>query len=117
VINTRFTYAAAANSTTNGVALGAADEDIFVHKLIIGTPVASGTIKLYNKTVAFATDTSDIAFKIALPATLTSSHEYPYETVYTFEKPLQLNGGNLMVDQAMLVTVIWEPASEASAQN
>jgi hypothetical protein len=112
-----FTYAAAANSTTNGVALGAADQDIYVHKVIIGTPVGTGSIKLYNKTVAFATDTSNIAFKVVLPSTLTSSKEYDYQTVYTFDKPLQLNGGNLMVDQAMLVTVIWEPVDESSAQS
>jgi hypothetical protein len=67
--------------------------------------------------VAFATDTSDIAFKVVLPATLTTSYQYPVITEYKFDKPLQLNGGNLMVDQAMLVTVIWEVADEASAQN
>lgn len=113
----RFTYAPAANNTTNGVALGPVDEDVFVHKIIIGTPVGSGNIILYDKAVAYSGDTSNIAFKVTLPATLTSSKQYDYQTVYTFEKPLQLNGGNLMVDQAMLVTVIWETADESSAQN
>ena len=113
----KFTYAASANSTTNGVALGAVDQDIFVHSLIVGQPIGSGNVKLYNKTVAFATDASDIALKITWPATLTSSKQFDTQLVYNFEKPLQLNGGNLMVDQAMQVTVIWEVADEASAQN
>ena len=113
----RYTYAAAANSTTNGVALGALDQDIYVHSIIVGQPIASANIKLYNKTVAFATDTSDIALKITWPATLTSSKQFDTQLVYNFEKPLQLNGGNLMVDQACQITVIWEVADEASAQN
>ena len=109
----RFTYAAAANSTTNGVALGAADQDIYVRKIIIGVPITAGSIKLYNKTVAFATDASDIALKVTLPATLTSSKQYDTPLVYDFvDAPLQLNGGNLMVDAAMQVTVIWEAVDE-----
>lgn len=109
----RYTYAAAANATTNGTALGAAGQDVYVHKLIVGLPVASGNIILYNKAVAFSGDTNNIAFKVTIPSTLTSSKQYDYPTVYTFEKPLQLDGGNLMVDQAMQVTVIWQPVEES----
>lgn len=114
----RYTYAAAANATTNGIALGTAGQDVYVHGLIIGLPVASGNIILYNKAVAFSGDTNNIAMKITLPSTLTeNAGTYHYQAQYNFAEPLQLDGGNLMVDQAMQVTVIWEPVDEASAQN
>ena len=105
----QFTYAAAANDTTNGVALGAAGKDVLVYKLIIGLPVASGNVKLYSKAVAFSTDTSNIAFKTTLPSTITYQYAYPVVREWDFgPKGLQLDGGNLMVDQAMQVTVIWD---------
>ena len=62
-----FTYAALANNTTNGVALGAATQDIVVKKLIIGAPVANGNIILYNKNAAYNGDAQNIAFKYTIP--------------------------------------------------
>ncbi len=109
----RFTYASASNTATNGIALGAAGEDVYVHGLIVGLPVASGNIILYNKAVAFSGDTSNIAAKITLPGTITYQNSYPVALQYNFKKPLQLDGGNLMIDQTMQVTVIWELASDA----
>ena len=106
----RFTYAAAANNTTNGVALGASGQDIKVTKIIIGVPIANGNITLYNKAEAFGSDTENIAFKYTLPATLTASYEYKLDRVIDFGEGLQLDGGNLNVDQAMQVTVCWKLA-------
>ena len=116
VINIRYTFARAANATTNGVALGVADQDILVYKLIIGLPVASGVVRLYNKTVAYSTDTSDLAFEATLPATITYQWTTANGAQTQFDfgpQGLQLNGGNLQIDQAMQVTVIWEPKDEA----
>lgn len=111
----KVTYAASANATTNGVALGAADEDIRVYKVIVGLPVASGNIILYDKTIAYSGDTSNIAFKTTLPSTITYQYSYPVMREWDFgEKGLPLNGGNLMIDQAMQVTVVWEPLDEAT---
>lgn len=105
----KYTYAAAANATTNGVALGAAGQDVIVYKLIVGLPVASGNIILYNKAVAYSGDTSNIAFKTTLPSTITYQYSYPVIREWDFgPKGLQLDGGNLMVDQAMQVTVVWD---------
>jgi len=108
-----FTYVGSANNTTNGVSLGAAGQDVLVRGLIIGKPVANGSVTLYNKAVAFNGDTSDIAFKVTLPATISSSYTYAYQTVYDFtyggmSKGLELDGGNVQVDQDMQVTVIWD---------
>ena len=76
--------------------------------------MASGNIILYNKNVAYSTDTSDIAVKVTLPATITYQYTTPVAVEYDFgEQGLQLDGGNLMVDQAMQVTAIWEPKDEA----
>lgn len=105
----QYTYAASANNTTNGVSLGAAGQDVRVYKVLIGLPVASGSVTLFNKATAFNNDTADRAFRTTLPATISSSYTYAYETVYDFgAKGLQLDGGNLQVDQAMQVTVVWD---------
>ena len=106
----RVTYAAAANNTTNGVSLGASGQDIKVIKIIIGQPIASGNITLFNKAVSVGSETTDTAFKYTLPSTLTASHQFPFERVIDFGEGLQLDGGNLNVDQAMQVTVLWKLA-------
>lgn len=109
----RFTYLAAANDSTNGTALGAAGEDVVIKKLIIGQPVASANILIYNKAVAFGGDTADIAVKYTLPGTLTASYEFPYDREIDFgEEGLQVDGGNVTIDQNLQLTVVWEKAGE-----
>ena len=112
----RFTYQSGSNTATNGTALGAAQQDVYVYKVVIGLPVANGNVILYNKSVAYSGDTQNIAFKATLPGTITNSFSYNYPTVYDFgfQAPLQLDGGLLMIDQTMQVTVIWEPVSEST---
>jgi len=107
----KFTYAGAANNTTNGIALGASGQDIKVTKLIVGLPVASGNITLYNKAVAFNGDTADIAFKYTHGSDVAPADtSYFEERVFDFGEGLQLDGGNLQIDQAMQVTVLWKLA-------
>ena len=102
---------------TAGQPLGDVTQDVLIYKIVIGQPVASGNIVVKNKAVTgtIATDTSDIVFKATLPGTLSSSYTYAYPTVYDFgnQTPLQVDGGNVIIDQTMQVTVIWQPASEA----
>ena len=105
--------------STAGQPLGDVDQDVYIKKIIIGLPVASGNIVVKNKAVTgvIATDTSDIAFKATIPGTISSSYTYAYPTVYDFTTPakgsgLQVNGGNVIIDQTMQVTVIWCPVSE-----
>lgn len=125
----KFTYLTTANNTvgtktlsdgsslsTAGQPLGAVGKDVVVFKIFVGVPVGSGNIVLKNKAVAmaFGTDTSDTAFKYTFPATLTSSKEYDYEKVFDFGlKGLQLDGGNVQIDQTMNVTVIWDFAEQS----
>jgi len=106
----RFTYAGAANNSTNGVALGAAGQDVRVFKMFIGLPVASGNLTLYNKAVAFNADTADIAFKYTFGSDV-APEAMSYVEVREFDfgpEGLQLDGGNFQQDQACQVTIVWD---------
>lgn len=119
----RFTYVSAANNTTNGQALLSADEaagastgrDVYVKKLLVGNPVAAGTVILYNKTTAFSGDTSNIAFKLTEPTASAGSNlvgEVDF-TTNNGKGGLQLDGGNVMVTGSVTdVTVVWCPVDE-----
>ena len=109
--------------STAGQPLGDVSQDVVIYKIIIGLPVASGNIVVKNKAVTgvIATDTSDIAFKATLPGTITYQGSYTYPTVYDFSIPggkfgggLQVDGGNVIIDQTMQVSVLWMPVSELS---
>ena len=113
------TYTTSQDSiTTVGAPLGITNQDVFIKKIIIGAPVASGNIVVYNKTAVVAAQTDNIALKITLPGTLTQgSATFNYPTVYDFTSTngkggLQVNGGVVTIDQSMQVTVIWVPVSE-----
>jgi hypothetical protein len=110
------TLADGSTLSTAGQPLGDATQDVLIYKIIIGLPVANGNIVVKNKAVSgiLATDTSDIVFKATIPGTISSSFSYAYPTVYDFgdQTPLQVDGGNVIIDQTMQVTVIWQPASE-----
>ena len=105
--------------STAGQPLGDVTQDVYIYKIIIGAPVASGNIVVKNKAVTgvIATDTSDIAFKATLPGTITYQASYNYPTIYDFTVPggggLQVDGGNVIIDQSMQVTIVWQPVSES----
>lgn len=115
-----FTFQSAANATTNGTALGTDGKDIYVKKLIVGKPVSAASIYLYNKSVAFSGDTSDIAFKATMGATISYqftdsvSNQVVYDFTGEGNPGLQLDGGLLMQDQACQVTVIWEYVDQSN---
>lgn len=103
------TYQAASNTATNGTAIGAAGQDIRVYKVYIGAPVASGNIYLYNITNPLNGSTANIASKTTLPASLPTTGALSSGNVLDFGPyglPLT-DGGNIIIDQTMQVTVIW----------
>lgn len=105
-------YQAGSNTTTNGTALGAAGQDIRIYRLVIGAPVASGNIYLYNITNPVNGATTNIAAKITLPATLPTTGAVTSGNVIDFG-PTGLpvtDGGNIIMDQTMQVSVIWNIA-------
>lgn len=103
------TFQSASNTATNGTAIGAAGQDIRVFKLLIGAPVASGNIWLYNITNPLNASTANISAKITLPASLPTTGAITSGNVLDFGPyglPLT-DGGNIIIDQTMQVTVIW----------
>lgn len=108
------TFAASSNQSTNGVALGAAGQDVRVFKLIVGTPVSAGNIWLYNITNPIGGSTANIAMKVTLPSFSTTNIN-PGLYVLDFGKdglPLT-DGGNLIIDQTMNVTAVWAVADNS----
>ncbi len=112
----RATFAAGTNTATNGVALAQDSEsDVRVYKLIIGTPVSAGNVWLYNITNPLNASTANIGFKTTLP-TFSSTNVNPGIYVVDFGPdglPLP-QGGNLLIDATMNVTVMWELLSEVT---
>lgn len=112
------TYIAASNTATNGTALGAdTQSDVRLFKLIIGAPVASGNITVYTINNPVNGATTNIAAKLTLPATLPTTGSEVGGVVKDFgPKGLPLaQGGNIVIDQTMQVTAIWELASNLDA--
>lgn len=97
------------------MALAGTEEDVRVYKLIIGTPVNAGNIYLYNITNPLNGSTVNIATKITLP-TFSTTNINPGVYVVDFGPdglPLP-EGGNLLIDQTMNVTVMWELLSQVT---
>ena len=109
------TFQAGSNTATNGTAISTANSavnetDIRVYKLIVGTPVANGQIWLYNISNPLNASTANIALKITLPSSLATGQP---PLIYDFGVAatgggLPLNeGGNIIIDQTMNVTLVW----------
>lgn len=107
------TFQAGTNTATNGTTLATANSavnetDIRVYKLIVGAPVSAGNIWLYNISNPLNASTANIALKVTLP-TFSTTNINPGVYVMDFGPyGLPLNeGGNIIIDQTMNVTVVW----------
>lgn len=110
-------YFNTANSTTGGAALGTSGQNIEVTKLIIGNPVTSANIWLYDETnVGNVTNTTGLAAKLTLPGTLATG-QLPFTIDLTDADgnglPLA-SGGSVAIDQQIQLTVVWGPAQQQS---
>lgn len=112
----RTTFAASSNTATNGVALATDPEaDVRVYKLLIGTPVNAGNVILYNITNPLNGSTANIAYKTTLPTFSTTNINPGMFQVDFGPDGLPLpEGGNLLIDQTMNVTVMWEYQSQVA---
>lgn len=107
----RTTFAPSSNTSTNGVSFAGTEDDVRVYKLIIGTPVNAGNVWLYNITNPVASATTNIAFKITLPTFSTTNINPGFYVIDFGPYGLPLaEGGALVIDQTMNVTVVWELA-------
>lgn len=110
------TFVAGANNTTNGTALGTDSErDVVVWQVIVGLPVASADLRLYDMTNPVNEASTNMKWFVTLPASLPTTGASPAAGyTWTFSKGLPLSqGGNFMQDQACDTTVIWEYLDEA----
>lgn len=110
------------NSATTGLALGAPGQDVVVKKIIIGLPVNSGNVAIYDITNPLpsfnAANDAALKFKHAYTASVSESSLKVFDFTTMGEASgehssmsqglLLSNGGNVMVDQTMNVTVIWD---------
>lgn len=112
----RVLFQAGTNTTTNGTALGNAEDDVRVYKLIVGTPVSAGNVWLYTITNPLNASTANIGFKTTLP-TFSTTNINPGVYVVDFgDEGLPLaGGGNLIIDQTMNVTVLWDLNDDAKS--
>lgn len=112
------TYIASSNTATNGTALGAdTQSDVRLFKLIIGAPVNSGNITIYTITNPVNSASTNIAAKLTFPSSIPTTGAEMGGVVKDFgPKGLPLaQGGNIVIDQSMQVTAIWELASNLDA--
>lgn len=113
----RFTYLAADNSAGDAQVLGDAGKDIYIRKVIFGTPADGKITNFYNKRVApgHASGMASVSVTdCALQHTqATAATGKDWERFLDFgDAPLQLDGGSFHTD-ASDVTVIWEYVDEA----
>ena len=111
------TYVASDNSTGDAQTLGVAGQDIYVYKVVFGTPADGKIIQFYNKRVApghasgiGSVSTTDVVLKVTQP-TAAAGKNYVTELDFGL-RPLQLDGGSFHTD-ASQVSVIWQPVDEA----
>ena len=104
----KYTFVRLANNTTNGIALGVDNQDINVHKIIVGAPVGGGIVRLYDISNPVNNSTTNMAFMLTFPTfSTTNINNGPY-TFDFGEDGIRLGeGGNIMADGDMQVTVVW----------
>lgn len=103
------TFIPSSNTATNGVALGGAEEDIRIFKILVGAPVNAGNIFVYSITNPINGSTANIVAKVTLP-TFSTTNINPGVYVLDFGTtglPVP-QGGNVTIDQTMNVTVLWD---------
>lgn len=111
----RATYIASDNTATNGIALGAADEDVRIFKLIFGIGVDGKYATIYNISNPVAGATGNIVAKITQP-TAAAGKNY-FQVVDFGPDGLALQSGGNVVTDASQVTVLWDLADESSARS
>jgi len=111
------TYVASDNSTSDGQVLGASGQDVYVRKVIFGSPADGKILRFYNSRVAtgHASGIASVASDNLVLHHVQATHAagFDFERFLDFgDAPLQLDGGSFHTD-ASHVTVIWEVRDEA----
>ena len=112
------TYIPSSNTATNGIALGADPQrDVVLDGIFIGLPVNAGNVTVYTITNPVNGATTNISLKITLP-TFSTTNINPGVYNLDFDPGIVLNqGGNVMIDQTMNVSVTWHYLDEQEDQS
>lgn len=107
------TYIASSNTATNGDALGSGEQDVRLFKLVVGAPVSAGNITIYTISNPVNGATTNVAAKFTLP-TFSTTNVNPGAYIFDFgPEGLPLGqGGNVIIDQTMQVTAMWDLADD-----
>lgn len=116
----RYSYVASDNTAGDAQVLGDAGRDVYVKKVVFGSPTAAKILKLYNKNAAYghaggigSTDSSNVALYFVQPTAAAGNDiTYVLELSGPENPGLQLDGGSFHTDDDN-VTVIWEYVDEA----
>lgn len=115
----QFTYV---NTTTTGTTPATvlnATSPIVIRKILVGNPVVSGNITVFNEGNALSNNTTQIAYKKTFPASFSNIQP---ETQIDFRSTSSQGGStaddgifcqagaSIAIDQTMQVTVMWDVA-------
>lgn len=114
------TYIASDNSAGDAQTLGAAGQDIYIHKIFFGAPTAGKITHIYNKSIAgghasgmASVSTNSLAWYLVQP-TAAAGNNLTYQVDFDLGncQGLQVDGGSVHTDDDK-VTIVWEPVDEA----
>lgn len=112
---------ATTSGTTPATVLNTDGRAIVIRKIIIGNPVSSGNLTVFNENNALANNTTQIALKLSYPAFSTTNindgpDTYDLRTNAGSSGSTEDDGlfcaagGSVTIDQTMQVTVFWDYA-------
>lgn len=110
-------YQNSANSTTGGTALGTSGQNVELTKILVGNPVTSANIWLYNESnVGNVSNTTGLVSKLTLPGTFATG-QLPFSIDLTDGNGhgiVLTSGGTVAIDQAIQATFVYGPAQQES---
>ena|SRR3990167_2442469 len=102
----KYKYISASNAATNGVAIGADNQDVTVLKIIFGTPGDGEYVELHNIINPVAGATTNMVAKVTQP-TAAAGKDWVREVNFG-EKGVRLGEGGNVVTDSNQVTVLWD---------
>lgn len=110
------TYLNATTSGTTPATVLQATGPIVIRKILVGNPVNSGNITLFNEGNALSNNTTQIAFKNTYTSSVseTSVRMFDFRASSSQGGSIETdgifcqNGASIAIDQTMQVTVLWD---------
>ncbi|MDD5407022.1 MAG: hypothetical protein PHE73_08810 [Sulfurovaceae bacterium] len=111
----RATYIPTTNAT--GTALGLSTQNVELTKILIGAPVASANIYIFEETnPGSSSNTTGLKAKLTLPGSFATG-QLPFTIDLTDEDGhgiILSSGGSIIIDQTLQLTAMWAEAAQES---